>query len=456
KHEIEDYVRANRLDLAYAKNNEILKADPKDPEARGLRATFALDKGEINQAETELQAVVTAKPGNFVARFNLGRAHFARGEYDQARQEFEKAINLNPEYTPARLALTQVALLRGDNQGAIHDADQILKINPGSVQGMIMKAVALQREGKNDEARGLLTPVLEKNPKQEETLLQLGILDLSEKKYKDAIDLFQRAYAAAPSNIRGLLGESRAYLLDGHPDKAVDLIRGESERFPERTDLTLELGNAQVATGDFDSAIGNFQKVLARVKDPRQQSDVWTRMAQAYHFKGDVQHSIEAFEKSRQGAPENAGTVTSLGVLYDSLGKKDVARKYYETAIKLDPNNAMALNNLAYLISETNGDLNEALTYASRAKQKLPNYSEITDTLGWIYIKKNLTDNAIDTYKGLVVQAPTNPTFRFHYAMALYQKGDRDNAKKECQAALAAKPSKNQEKDILELMTKIG
>ena len=49
KHEIEAYVRQNKLELAKAKNDEILKSDPKDPEARGLRATFALDKGDVTR-----------------------------------------------------------------------------------------------------------------------------------------------------------------------------------------------------------------------------------------------------------------------------------------------------------------------------------------------------------------------------------------------------------------------
>ena len=160
-----------------------------------------------------------------------------------------------------------------------------------------------------------------------------------------------------------------------------------------------------MSAGDFDNALGNYQKLLVSVREPRQQSDIESHMAQAYRYKGDVQHSIEAMEKSRQGVPENALTLTNLAILYEEVGRKDLARKYYEDAIRIDPNNALALNNLAYLISETNGDLNLALTYASRARQRLPNYTEIADTLGWIYLKKNLTDNAIDTYKGLVVHA---------------------------------------------------
>jgi tetratricopeptide (TPR) repeat protein len=456
KHEIEAYVRQNKLDLAKAKNEEILKSDPKDPEARGLKATFLLDKGEITQAMTELQSVVTAKPNNFVARFNLGRAHFARGEYEQARQEFEKAIELRPDYLPARLAQTQVALLRGDFDSAVRFSDEILRGNPNNVQGRVMKAAALQRLQKFDEARALLLPVVQANPNQVEALLELAVLDLNERKNKEAIDYFQRAYQSAPANIRGLLGMSKAYLADGQAEKSVDVIKAESQKYPDRQDLLRELGNAQMAAGHFDESVTSYQSLLSKAKDPRLQADVWSRIAQSYRYKGDVQHAVEALEKAHQGLPDNSNILTNLAMLYEEIGKNDVARKNYELAIKLDGSNAYALNNLAYLISESNGDLNLALTYAQTAKQKLPNFTEISDTLGWIYLKKNLTDSAIDQFKSLVVQAPQNPVYHYHYAMALNQKGDRENARKECQAALNNRPTKAQENDIRQLMTKIG
>jgi predicted Zn-dependent protease len=71
-------------------------------------------------------------------------------------------------------------------------------------------------------------------------------------------------------------------------------------------------------------------------------------------------------------------------------------------------------------------------------------------------MKKNLTDNAIDSFRTLVVQNPTSPTYHYHYAMALKQKGDNQNARKECQAALADKPNKAQEDQIRQLMASLG
>ncbi|MDP9054370.1 MAG: tetratricopeptide repeat protein [Acidobacteriota bacterium] len=456
KHEIDAYIRSGKTNLAYDKNEQILKNDPKDPDARGLRATFTLERGDVNTAMGELQSVVTAKPNNFVARFNLGRAHFARGEYEQARQEFDAATQLHPDYIPARLAQIQVSMIRGDNDAALHYADDTLKIAPASIQAMVMKAAVLQRLQRYDEARALLTPVLEKQPKQVETLLELGVLDLNQRKNKEAEEYFHRAWEADPNNLRGLLGESRAYMLDNQLDKSVQLVEAEARKNPANADLQRELGNTEMTAGQYDRAIATYQSLMARVSDPRQQSDLWNKIGESYLRKGDVQQSINSLEKSRQGQPNNPNITTNLGMLYEMQSKTDIARKYYEMSIKNDPNSPLALNNLAYLITQTNGDLDQALTYATRAKQRLPEHAEVNDTLGWIYLKKNLTDNAIDTFRTLVVKAPQNPTYHYHYAMALLQKGDRESAKKECQSALADKPNKQQENEIRQLMAKAG
>jgi len=415
-----------------------------------------LDRGEVNTAMTELQSVVTAKPNNFVAHFNLGRAHFARQEYEQARQEFDQALQLRPDYMPARLAQIQVSLLRGDVESALRQADETIRIAPNNVEARVMKAAALQREQHFDEARAILTELVQKAPKQVDSLLELGVLDLNEKKYKDAQDAFRRAWEANPNNLRGLLGQSRAYLFDNQPEKSVQLVRDAAASKPANLELQREVGNAELNAGQYEKAVTTYQSLLAKLPDPKQQAGIWTLTAQAYLRKGDVQQAINSLEKAHQQTPESASVTTDLGLLYEQQNKPDVARKYYEASIKLDPNNALALNNLAYLMSETNGDLDIALTYATHAKQRLPEHTEINDTLGWIYLKKNLTDQALDTFRNLVTKAPKNPTFHYHYAMALMQKGDRESAKKECLTALSDNPNKPLDAEIRQLMAKVS
>ena len=50
-------------------------------------------------------------------------------------------------------------------------------------------------------------------------------------------------------------------------------------------------------------------------------------------------------------------------------------------------------------------------------------HQSVADTLGWIYLKENLSDKAVEMFKELVGKAPNHSTFRYHLGMALYQKG---------------------------------
>jgi tetratricopeptide (TPR) repeat protein len=108
------------------------------------------------------------------------------------------------------------------------------------------------------------------------------------------------------------------------------------------------------------------------------------------------------------------------------------------------------------MLADNGSDLDQALTMAQRAKQQRPNDGDVSDTLGLIYIKKNLSDSALAIFRDLVRDKPERATYRYHFAMALYQKGDRASAKKECEAALRSKPSKDEEAKIRDLMAKLG
>ena len=71
-------------------------------------------------------------------------------------------------------------------------------------------------------------------------------------------------------------------------------------------------------------------------------------------------------------------------------------------------------------------------------------------------MKKNLSDNAVEIFRDLVSKVPDNSTYHYHYAMALLQKGDKEQAKKECQAALERKPKKEEQDRIHDLMGKLA
>ena len=93
--------------------------------------------------------------------------------------------------------------------------------------------------------------------------------------------------------------------------------------------------------------------------------------------------------------------------MLEGIGKRDQAKPIYEQILKIQPDHPIALNNLAYIKAEEGADLDPALTMAQRAEQKAPRTLDLKDTLGWIYIKKNLSDDAVRHVQDLVRRSRT-------------------------------------------------
>lgn len=457
KHIIEALIRQGKTAQAYEKNQEILKSNPKDAEARGLKASFLLDKGDIDSALTELQTVVTAAPDNFVAHFNLGRAYFNKGDLEQARLQFEAALKIRPDYMPARMALTQLALRRNDPDTALKYAQDTLKMSPNNGVSVLLEAAALLRKGEYDEARTLLDRILKANPNQADTLLEMGVLNLMQKRYKEAQDAFQKAYTVDPSNLRGLLGVAAVYLQQNQPEKALQVVSDESKKSPQRADLKKELANIEGQVKQYDKAIADYQSILTIYKDaPLEQADLYNRIGLTYAISGDYNKAIENEQRAKKLAPSNILYIATLAEFCDKTGRQQEALTNYREAIKIDPNNAVVLNNLAYLMTNTGGNLDEALTLAQKAKQQLPTLNEVSDTIGWIYIKKNLSDSAIEIFKDLNSKVKDNATFHYHYGLALAQKGDKASAAREFKSALQYEKEAKEGNEIKEQIQKIS
>jgi len=457
KRVIEVYMRQGKRSEAAQINNQILKDNPGDNDARGLEASFLLDKGEINRALGELQSVVTHAPDNPVALYNLGRTHAALGQLEQARQMFERAVHVYPNYVMARLALAQLEVQRAEYDAALKTAQDILKIDKSNINARLIESASMMGQKKFNESRLLLDQMVKSNPGSPDVFFQVGVVNLAENKFKEAEEAFQKSYQLNPNNSRGLLGIVETDMAQNKADEAIQLLTVELDKNPNRPDLRMALGNTAVRAGKFDEAIADYQKLLNSMdKNSRQRGDVYLRIGETYRRKGDLGSAVVALQKARESQPENVVVLTTLGLVLDGYGKWTEAKQVYEAVLKLDSNNAVALNNLAFLLAEHNGDLDDALTKAQRAKQILPEMTEVSDTLGWIFLKKQLSDSALETFRDLVNKAPNQSTYRYHLGMALAQKGDKLKAVKELQDALKYNPSKNERDQIQQLITKLG
>ncbi len=445
-----------RRDEAIKLAQTLVETHKNDPEVKALRAALRVQSGdrkEIQAAVSELREVVTRIPNNPVIRFRLGEALMSNGDQDQARLQFEESVKLHNAYTPAKLALTHIFTAKGEHAKALQMAGEILAMEPANPAARLLRAGARINLSDRGQGRAELELLLKDNPNLMPAVHMLAMLDLEEKKLAQAESGFRRVLAASPTDQRALQGLVEAQFSQGREREGQQVIEDEIRKAPESLPLRMMLADVARNTKQHDKAIQEYRFVLDKAPNSPQ---VHSLLGDTYKAVGKLPEALASFQKAIELAPQDAGAHVKLALTFEEMGDPRKARPLYEKVIKLIPDHQIALNNLAYQMAESGENLDLALTYAQRARQKFPQSLDIADTLGWVYIRKNLSDNAITIYRDLVSKNPRHVTWRYHLALALFQKGDKPKARQELETALRNKPTKEEEGKIRDLLLKTG
>src|SRR5262249_5484351 len=158
--------------------------------------------------------------------------------------------------------------------------------------------------------------------------------------------------------------------------------------------------------------LATTEKVLRRAieADPTRLQG-YGLLGQLYARQQRTQEAIAQFQDVVKRDPKSVAAMTMIGMLMEARGNRDGAEKQYEAVLAVDSRAVVAANNLAWLYASANRKLDEALQLAQTAQQQLPGEPSISDTLGWIYLQKNMAARAIEQLEQSVQKVPANPLF---------------------------------------------
>ncbi len=130
-----------------------------------------------------------------------------------------------------------------------------------------------------------------------------------------------------------------------------------------------------------------------------------------------------------------------MGATYEVQGNWQEAQTAYQRALALEPEQALAANNLAYLMLEHGGNVNLALTLAQTARRGLPDVPNTADTLGWAYFQNGAYSVAVGLLENAVRAAPSNATYRYHLGVTYQKLNDLGRARTEFEKSIPLDPN---------------
>ena len=105
--------------------------------------------------------------------------------------------------------------------------------------------------------------------------------------------------------------------------------------------------------------------------------------------------------------------------------------------VRENPGHAGSRNDLAWLLAESGGNLDAALSLAEDARRLDPS-PDILDTLGWVFVKRGEGAPAVSVLEKAHEKQPDSPSIRYHLGTALAMAGDVDRAREMLKSALDA------------------
>jgi putative PEP-CTERM system TPR-repeat lipoprotein len=281
---------------------------------------------------------------------------------------------------------------------------------------------------------------------------------MAEQRYNDALLSLKEYVAREPESVlaRALLGET--YLELGQLMDARRHLKIALDKQARYVPTLVLLARVELQSGQYEMALeyaSRIQKVQPELFVGYELAgDAWMQMnsyaearaayAQAWDRKPSAELVIKLSEAaSRTGQHEEAISILRawlaehtedarvqqfLGATYLNMEQNDMATRHYEKVLETEPDNVVALNNLAWLYSLDREP--RALVLAERAYHVSPDDPGIQDTYGWALIQQGEVDKGRRLLHRAVRQLPDNTEIMYHYAVALLKSGKQQEGRR--------------------------
>lgn len=428
---------AGRQPAAHAHLDELLNVQPRSAKALALRGRFRLDAGKVDEALTDLQQSVAADGKYEAGHFWLAHALLQRRRAGEARASLVEVLRLEPNYVPAQVELSRIHLAERQYEKAIEVAQQAVRNAPNHLEARLALVRAYVGAGQADNAANELRPVATQLPKEPRVQLLEGQIRLVRRDPKAAEQRFAAALVAQPSSYEALDGLVASRLASGNVAGALAAANAALEKAPTDAKSLVLAARAYGQTRDFKTAEALLKRAIEA--EPAL-LEAYSMLGQLYVADERLEDALREFQRLSTLQPAAVGPKTVVAVLHHMANRRVEAKKAYEAVLRVDPSAVVAANNLAWMKVEDGENLDVALQLAQTAKVGSPQSSEVSDTLGLIYYRRNLFAFSVAAFEDAVKFAPDNPEYHYRLGLALSKNHEPARAKASLKAALALDP----------------
>ena len=359
------------------------------------------------------------------------------GQTDAALDQYKIIADANPEDAQTYLRMAEIYRKQGKFDQALDSLKKAETMVQDSIEVPYQIATVYQAQGRDEEAAQTLKQLLDKTEKADGNYTQgeksnravflerLGTIYREMGNNQSALDTFRKMLPLGDDNaVRGYQQIIDTYREAKQWPQATAAAKEAVQKLPNDRGLKMVLASQLADTGQADTAIEQVKALLKGNADDR---EVYVALSQMYTRLKRWNEAEQAINKAEQLStkPEDKTyAVFVKGSVYEREKKYEQAEEAFKQVLNSDPQNAVALNYLGYMLADRGVRLDEALNYVKKAIDLDPANGAYLDSLGWAYYKLGKYDLAEQNLSKAVQRTPNDPTVQDHLG-DVYQKVGR-------------------------------
>jgi putative PEP-CTERM system TPR-repeat lipoprotein len=453
------HLQRGEYDSALKSIDTMEKKKPSDLSVLSLRGNTLLARGDAAGARKAYDQALQADAAYFPAVAGLANADIAENKPTDAEKRFRTLLEKNPKNSAALIGLAGVrARMNAPVDEVIGLVRDAVAADPTDVRSRVMLSELYLRSRNAKQALSAAQDGLAALPDNPALLDALGRAQMASGDANQAMATYNKLASLQPGQAQPYMRLADVYMNAKDRDGAARSLSRALEIAPDLIDAQRGLIMLNLDKGNVSEANALAKKVQQqRPKEPigyvlegdiAFQQKQWAAAAAAYRnalrvapvaelaikLHGTLQAGNSTAEASRFAAdwlrdhPRDDAFNYHLGDV--ALGRKDFpeAEKRYQKVLEINPNNALALNNLAWVSNQLGKD---GIGYAEKANRLSPNQPALMDTLAMLYADKKNYAQALDLQKRAVTLQPAAPQLRLGLAKIYIAAGEKDNARRE-------------------------
>ena len=450
------YIRSKKFSTA-REVAENLRAKKLDSSLGGnlVGLSYLADKNK-NQAILEFNKTLELFPNDPGTSNNLARIYVQDGDLAKAKKLYLSVLDKNPDDIKSINQLAIISAKENDQAAVIDWLKKAINIDPDSLSSKLLLATQYLAQKDASQAVQLLQNVKEKDKEQPNFILLMSKAKMGVGEYPHATRILKKLLSAQPdlSSAHFLLAQSygfqnnkgklrseleetvrispnhfsahlmlaRLELLEKNIDVFKRRISSMIKVYPDNKDVQFLNAKIESSEKGYDSAIETLTALMTETPH----SEVVVDLARNHWVKGDRDSAISGLELWLENNQADKSALMLLAQYYLAENRQIEAKKTYEDLGKLLPDNPVVLNNLAWLMIET--DVNQGIVYAKKALQITPRSPFIKDTLAMLLLKNGQHDEALSYSEDAAHSAPNAIDIIINYAKILSANGQKVNA----------------------------